>query len=109
MTGLAAAASGVRLAGWHEALYAGDVRTPASTLELLSWIEDRPRSYEETIQAWKTTCPRLSIWDDAVTDGLVKIDRQPGQGVTVGLTTAGRTVLAHDAAGRLRSRRSAWD
>lgn len=45
------------------------------TVQLLSWIAERPRSYPETIEAWKTSCPRLAVWEDAVDDGLVCIDR----------------------------------
>jgi hypothetical protein len=43
----------------------------ALTLQLLEWIAARPRSYAETIDAWRTTCPRLSIWEDACIDGLI--------------------------------------
>ena len=43
----------------------------ALTLQLLEWIEARPRSYAETIDAWRTTCPRLSIWEDACIAGLI--------------------------------------
>lgn len=70
-----------------------NVSTSAVTFDLLSWIDGRTRSYEETIEAWKTSCPRLSVWDDAVIEGLVRIDRRSGQGAIVVLT-AGRTVLA---------------
>ncbi len=43
--------------------------------ELLDWIALRPRSYTETIDAWKSTCPRSTVWEDAVIDGLVEIRR----------------------------------
>ena len=74
--------------------YAVDVSASAATLDLLSWIDARPRSYDETIDAWKTSCPRLSVWDDAVTDGLVWVDRRNGQGPRVALTARGRNALA---------------
>ena len=35
-------------------------------IQFLSWVADRPRSYAETMDAWRTTCPRLSVWEDAV-------------------------------------------
>jgi hypothetical protein len=70
------------------------VGTPALTLDLLSWADSRERSYEETIEAWKTSCPRLSIWDDAVIDGLVRIDRRSARGTIVVLTELGRVALA---------------
>ncbi len=75
--------------------YAVDLSTSLLTIELLSWIDCRTRSYEETIEAWRTSCPRLSVWDDAVIDGLVRIDRRSGQGAIVVLTAVGRTALAN--------------
>lgn len=44
------------------------------TLQLLSWIWDRPRTYGETMEAWRTTCPRMTIWEDAVSKGLVAVE-----------------------------------
>lgn len=65
----------------------------ALTHALLEWIASRPRSYEETIEAWKTSCPHLSIWDDAVTDGLVTIERDRDAGSRVTLSQSGRALL----------------
>ena len=45
--------------------------TSALTLQLLEWISNRPRTYAETLEAWQTSCPRLSIWEDACIDGLI--------------------------------------
>jgi hypothetical protein len=45
----------------------------ASTLQLLEWIEERERSYGETIDAWHSHCPRLMVWEDALADGLVAV------------------------------------
>lgn len=47
----------------------------APTAQLLTWLAERPRSYTETMEVWKTSCPRLSVWEDAIADGLVRIDR----------------------------------
>jgi hypothetical protein len=71
--------------------------TSALTFDLLSWVDGRTRSYEETMEAWKTSCPRLSIWDDAVIDGLVRVDRRSGRGTIVVLTDLGRTAVANRA------------
>ena len=69
--------------------------TPALTLQLLAWIAARPRTYRDTMEAWRTTCPRLTIWEDAVSDGLVSVDRADSmQGGRVLLTDSGRTLLA---------------
>jgi hypothetical protein len=53
------------------------VPEPASapTLQLLSWLAERPRGYAETIEAWKTSCPRLAVWEDGLADGLIRVDR----------------------------------
>jgi hypothetical protein len=61
----------------------------APTLQLLSWLDERPRTYGETIETWKTSCPRLTVWEDAVTDGLVRVERG-----RVLLTAAGAELLA---------------
>jgi hypothetical protein len=47
----------------------------ASTLELLTWVAARERTYEDVVEAWKSNCPRYAVWDDAVTDGLVTAGR----------------------------------
>ena len=43
------------------------------TLQLLAWIGEAPRGYGEVMDAWRTSCPRLSIWEDALADGLVEV------------------------------------
>ena len=69
--------------------------TPALTLQLLAWIAARPRTYGETMEAWRTTCPRLTIWEDAVSDGLVSVDRADSmQDGRVLVTDSGRALLA---------------
>jgi hypothetical protein len=64
--------------------------TNALTLQLLEWISDRPRTHEEVLEAWRTSCPRLSIWEDACLDGL--IDSQGG-GSFVTISGKGRQLL----------------
>jgi len=69
------------------------VRDPAAalTLQLLEWIAERPRSYAEVIDVWRTTCPRLSIWEDACIDGL--IDRDMANGNVVQVSKKGQDLL----------------
>ncbi len=70
-----------------------DVATvTAPTIQLLAWVAERSRTYAETIEVWKTSCPRLSVWEDAIADGLVRIDRGH-----VFVTTAGSEILAAEA------------
>jgi hypothetical protein len=61
------------------------------TLQLLEWIADKPRTHADLMDAWKTTCPRLSIWEDACADGLVGYG--PGRDGVVCLTEKGRRLL----------------
>jgi len=42
-------------------------------LELLTWVSVRRRTYGETMEAWRTTCPGHSVWEDALTEGLVEV------------------------------------
>jgi hypothetical protein len=69
---------------------------PAPTVELLAWIASGPRTYAEAIEAWRSNCPRLSVWDDALEDGLVAVTRSPGDagGAAVRLSARGRALLA---------------
>jgi hypothetical protein len=65
----------------------------APIVELLSWLAQRPRTYDEAIDAWGSHCPRLTIWEDAVVARLIRIERNGGGGSTVALTPAGRAML----------------
>jgi hypothetical protein len=47
--------------------------SPLLMKELLTWIAERPRSFDETREAWKTSCPRQSVWEDAQIEGLVRL------------------------------------
>jgi len=47
-----------------------DILTPL-ILDLLEWLAPAPRAYAEVMEAWKTSCPRLTVWEDAVDAGLV--------------------------------------
>ena len=51
-------------------------------LDLVEWVAKEPRSYAAVIDAWRTSCPRLTVWEDAVDRGLVKREPVPGR-VTV--------------------------
>jgi len=44
------------------------------TLEFLAWIDSRPRTYAEAIEAWRSTCPQHPVWDDALIEGLIRIE-----------------------------------
>jgi hypothetical protein len=50
----------------------------ALTIQFLAWVAERPRSYADAMEAWRSSCPRLSIWEDAILDGLVEFDGAGG-------------------------------
>ena len=43
-----------------------------STIQFLAWVANRPRSFADVREAWRSTCPRLSTWEDALNDHLVR-------------------------------------
>jgi hypothetical protein len=64
-----------------------------TTRELLAWVASGRRTYAESIDAWRSNCPRLSAWDDALTAGLIRVERR-----RVVLTARGRLLLDDQAA-----------
>ena len=64
-------------------------------LDLVAWVADRPKPYAEVMDAWRTSCPRLPVWEDAVDRGLVRRVR----GAMVEATPTGLSMLC--SAGRL--------
>ena len=46
-------------------------------LDLLAWIGDEPRPYAEVMEAWRTSCPRLPVWEEATDRDLVSRLRMP--------------------------------
>jgi len=64
--------------------------------QFLGWVAARPRRYGETMEAWRTSCPRLSAWEDAVEAGLVRVAAESGQGYA-----AARVELTERGAARL--------
>ncbi len=60
---------------------------------LLVWLEREPRAYGEVMEAWRTSCPRLPVWEEANDRGYVAQARRHGQ-ASVEITPAGRAFLA---------------
>jgi len=65
----------------------------ALMLDLVEWLNRRPRSYAETIEAWRTSCPRLTVWEDAMEQGLITCITEAGT-LRVVATPLGRERLA---------------
>jgi len=64
--------------------------------ELLAWVDARPRTYRETMDAWRTSCPREPVWEDATSAGLVEVVAREGADADVRLTARGRAALGGD-------------
>ena len=37
--------------------------------DLVAWIAHEPRCYADVLDAWRTSCPRLPVWEEAVDRG----------------------------------------
>ena len=61
-------------------------------IQFLAWVADRPRNYAQAMDAWRSSCPRLSVWEDAIIEGLVRIESNANR--TVRLTALGSALLA---------------
>jgi hypothetical protein len=66
-----------------------DAVVEALIVDLLQWLAERDRTHEEVMNAWRTSCPRLPVWEDANDLGLVETK----QGI-VSITPQGRAFLA---------------
>ena len=64
----------------------------ALILDLAEWVAAAPRTYAELMDAWRTSCPRLTIWEDAVDRGYVRRETVAGVAM-VAVTPAGREAL----------------
>ncbi len=62
-------------------------------LDFVEWIAREPRLYAEVVGTWKTSCPRLTIWEDAADRGYVARETVDGLGLVVTVTEAGEKLL----------------
>jgi hypothetical protein len=58
-------------------------------LDLVESIAAGPRAYADVMEAWRTSCPRLTVWEDAVDRGLIA-----RAGAFVEITADGRALLS---------------
>jgi hypothetical protein len=68
-------------------------------LDFVEWIARQPRPYSEVVDTWRTSCPRLTIWEDAADSGYVVREAVAGVGTIVTVTDTGEQLLR--AHGRL--------
>jgi D-3-phosphoglycerate dehydrogenase len=65
----------------------------ALILDLLEWVASGERSYAEVMDAWRTSCPMLPVWEDATDRGLITREHVNGRAI-VRLTPSGLALLA---------------
>ena len=61
--------------------------------DLVEWVAKEPRTHVDVMNAWRTSCPRLTVWEDAVDRGLVERKSDNGRGAVVVVTERGRKFL----------------
>ena len=61
--------------------------------DFVAWIAAGEREYGEALEAWRTNCPRLTVWEEARERGLVATRRE-GRVLWLEATAAGRRFLA---------------
>ena len=66
----------------------------ALILDLLEWIGAGSRPYSEVMDAWRTFCPRLPVWEDATERGFIGRHCEEGLGELISVTVLGREHLA---------------
>jgi hypothetical protein len=62
-------------------------------LDLVEWVAQTPRPYEDVIEAWRTSCPRLTVWEDAIDRGFVRREVRARGTVLIVATEAGLAFL----------------
>ena len=63
-------------------------------LDLVEWCAREPRTYAEVIDAWRTSCPRLTVWEDATERNLLARETTADNQYRIVVTAAGQTFLA---------------
>jgi D-3-phosphoglycerate dehydrogenase len=66
-------------------------------LDLVAWVAKEPRDYLETMEAWRTSCPRLPVWEEANARGLITRARNADGAAIVHVTPQGRALLEQRA------------
>jgi hypothetical protein len=65
----------------------------ALILDLLEWIGPGSRPYAEVLEAWRTSCPRLPVWEEANERGFLDHRHEPGRGTCVSVSSLGKEHL----------------
>ncbi len=67
--------------------------TDALILDLLEWLGVTPRPYTQVMEAWRTSCPRFTVWEDALDHGFIVRRHIMGEDALIELTALGRSFL----------------
>ena len=62
-------------------------------LDLVAWVYQQPRRYDDVMAAWRTSCPRLPVWEEAVDKGYLIREWHADTGAMVSVTPQGRRFL----------------
>lgn len=73
----------------------------ALIVDLLEWIGPESRPYAEVIEAWRTSCPRLPVWEEANARGYIVREHLEGSPARISVSPAGRAVLDRHRRARL--------
>jgi hypothetical protein len=88
---------------WLETILAGASMpdlVDALILDLLEWIGPQSRPYREVIDAWRTSCPRLPVWEEANERGFIAYRHFPGSEAMVSVAGLGAEFLANSRRNR---------
>ena len=61
----------------------------ALVLDLLEWVGSGARPYSEVLEAWRTSCPRLPVWEEANERGFIARCHEPGRGDLIAVSATG--------------------
>ncbi len=70
-------------------------------IDLLEWIGPRAKPYAEVMDAWRTSCPRLPVWEEANDRGFVERHHQDDGGTMVSVTILGQQFITNHRRQRL--------
>ena len=62
-------------------------------LDLVEWVDKKPRTYADVMEAWKTSCPRLTVWEDTIDAGYVVREHDETKVQRIVVTPTGQQLL----------------
>lgn len=62
--------------------------------DFVAWLAAEERPYAEALEAWRTNCPRLTVWEEARERGLVATRRTASRDLLLEPTAQGLAFLS---------------